>query len=200
MIIVIIILFTIIASSTSIFNKIPVIQILSKTSTNHTVYFREIQSDRIINGTQSYAQYAIYQKPTNSTSWNLYQFNHIVNAPQPGVNGPENEYRIYKLQKVILGNNSTNFPNAVSSVDLTSPGNWEKALQLNGTPLIGGMHGYEQYTGITFTKIINGNILTIIPSTLLSNRIKYTLILHNSCVTDLTGNLLALKDLNFTAI
>jgi hypothetical protein len=123
-----------------------------------SVYLKKIQTDKIINGKQYYAQYAIYQKPTNSNYWNRYLIYHIVNQPETGVNGPENEYRIYKLQNVI-SDNTHSFIDTHNFKDLTAPGNWEKALQLSETPLIGGMHGYELYTNILFYE----NGLRIIP-------------------------------------
>ncbi len=123
---------------------------IGNTPTGSSVYLQKIQADRIINGTHYYAQYAIYQKPTKSANWNRYLFYHIVNPSHFGINGPENVYRIYKLQNVVLSNSSNYFPYIKSSKDLTAPGNWEKAIQLSGKPLIGGMHGYELYTGITF--------------------------------------------------
>ncbi|ADZ10530.1 hypothetical protein Metbo_2316 [Methanobacterium lacus] len=123
-----------------------------KTAPSYQIYLEKIQTDMKIKGKSVYAEYAIYQKPTNSTTWNRYLFNHIVNKAKTGVNGPENDYRISKLQNVVLNDNTKNLQ-IKSSTDLTSPGNWEKAVLLTGkSEKIGGMHGYENYTEIVFYK------------------------------------------------
>lgn len=130
------------------------------------VYIQKLQSDCVKNGIKYYAKYAIYQKPANSLYWNRYLFYHIVSPPQLGFRG-ENDYRIYKLQDVILGADPKYFPYIKSSTDLTVPGNWEKALALTSTTKVGGMHGYEQYTGIGF--YLNGKqVLPNISNSVLS--------------------------------
>ena len=53
-------------------------------------------------------------------------------------------------------------------------------------------------TIIPFSTSINNNILTITPSILLTNGIKYQLILHTDSVKDLSGNNLAIYTSNFT--
>jgi len=121
------------------------------TNKGSMVYLQKISSDTTVNGQTSYAKYAIYQKPSNCTTWNRYLFNHMVNKAKPGVNGAENDYRIYKLQNVVSGTITTSSLDIKATEDLTSPGNWEKALRIAGkSEKIGGMHGYEIYTGIIF--------------------------------------------------
>ena len=50
----------------------------------------------------------------------------------------------------------------------------------------------------TFTKSINGNMLTITPTSNLTKGTKYTLIIHTRCVTDLAGNNVSLTTSTFT--
>ena len=120
------------------------------------VYLRMLQSTgNNSNGTFVYDKFSIYQKPAYSSKWCMYSFNRIVTAAKLGVNGPEDNYRIYKLQNVDLTKpNPTYFPNAsnINIEDLTIPGNWEKAIQIGSktAPLIGGMHGYEQHVSIDY--------------------------------------------------
>lgn len=153
-----------------------------------------MQPDQTINGTKYYAKYAIYQKPTNRTTTDRYLFYHMVKAPHPGVSGPENDYRIYMLQGVIMGSNPSLIPYSTSSTNLTSPGNWENALQLNGTPYIGGLHGYEQYTSLKFyadglnvipsmtNPVIRCNDLKIIEKANLSNPANLSQVIANITV------------------
>ena len=120
------------------------------------VYLRMLQSTgNNSNGTCVYDKFSIYQKPAYSSKWCMYSFNRIVTAAKLGVNGPEDNYRIYKLQNLDLTKpNPTYFPNAsnINIEDLTIPGNWEKAIQIGSktAPLIGGMHGYEQHVSIDY--------------------------------------------------
>ena len=51
---------------------------------------------------------------------------------------------------------------------------------------------------VSFKTSISSNVLTITPTTNLTKGIKYTLILHTGCVTDLSGNKLALCTSTFT--
>ena len=53
-------------------------------------------------------------------------------------------------------------------------------------------------TELIFTKNITGNILTIKPSILLSNGVRYTVIIHTGSVVDLTGNPVAVYASSFT--
>jgi predicted outer membrane repeat protein len=53
---------------------------------------------------------------------------------------------------------------------------------------------------ILFTRTISGNTLTIKPKSLLSKGIKYTLILHTGCVTDLASNNLTAYSSCFTTV
>jgi methionine-rich copper-binding protein CopC len=53
-------------------------------------------------------------------------------------------------------------------------------------------------TVIPITTSIEGNILTITPTNLLTNDTKYSLNLHTGCVTDLAGNLLTLWGSSFS--
>jgi len=124
---------------------------VSKKTPNHSkVYFQVLNPENIVNGTKIYSKFAIYQKPSYSTYWNKYLFYHIVKNAVIGTNGPEDVYRIYKLQNII--SNSTALPVNYSTIDLTTPGNWEKAVQIAGNPLMGGMHGYEKVTSILFSE------------------------------------------------
>ena len=54
-------------------------------------------------------------------------------------------------------------------------------------------------TAVPFTKSIKGSVLTITPSVLVSG-MKYSLILHTGCVTDMAGNSLAMYVTKFTTI
>jgi methionine-rich copper-binding protein CopC len=53
-------------------------------------------------------------------------------------------------------------------------------------------------TLISTTKSVSGNVLTITPSTLLTNGTKYTLSLHTGAITDLAGNPVAIYSSKFT--
>jgi methionine-rich copper-binding protein CopC len=100
-------------------------------------------------------KFIVYQKPENNAKWCRYLFNRIVTSANPGVKGPEDNYRIYKLQNVdITKDNPSYYPNItdLNVEDLTTTGNWEKAVQIGSTtdPLIGGMHGYEKHVSIKY--------------------------------------------------
>lgn len=127
--------------------------------THSQVYLQVLNPETTINGTKIYSKFAIYQKPSYSKYWNKYLFYHIVKSAVNGTNGPEDVYRIYKLQNIV-SNSTYGFPIYNPTVDITTPGNWEKAVQIEGNPLMGGMHGYEKVTGIRFI----GDGVNFIPS------------------------------------
>ncbi|UTB32658.1 MAG: Ig-like domain-containing protein [Methanobacterium sp. ERen5] len=124
-------------------------RVSSTPPTSSKVYFQVLSPEKTVNGTKTYSKYAVYQKPAYSTYWNRYLFYHIMNPAVNGINGPEDVYRIYKLQN-ILSNSNNILPISIQSTDLTTPGNWEKAVQISGNPLMGGMHGYEKVTSIFY--------------------------------------------------
>ncbi|ADZ09483.1 hypothetical protein Metbo_1241 [Methanobacterium lacus] len=117
--------------------------------TSSKVYFQVLSPEKTVNGTKTYSKYAVYQKPAYSAYWNRYLFYHMVNPAVNGTNGPEDVYRIYKLQNIV-SNSSYISPKPIQSTDLTTPGNWEKAVQIAGNPLMGGMHGYEMVNSIFY--------------------------------------------------
>ena len=53
-------------------------------------------------------------------------------------------------------------------------------------------------TAVPFTKSIKGSVLTITPNSTLVQGMKYSLILHTGCVTDMAGNSLAMYVTKFT--
>ena len=125
-----------------------------KTS-NSKVYLIKLRSNGLNSqGDLVYDSFAIYQKPENNLKWNRYLFNRMVESNNPGINGPEDVYRIYKLQNV---NVISPFPpyirsSTINVEDLTIPGNWEKAVKIgsNTNPLIGGIHGYEKSVSVKY--------------------------------------------------
>jgi hypothetical protein len=119
------------------------------------VYLIKIQSTGFKSNQVVFDKFNIYQKPANNAKWCKYLFNRIVTDANPGVKGPEDNYRICKLQNVDLTKaNPSYFPNMtdLNVEDLTTTGNWEKAVQIrsNQDPLIGGMHGYEKHVSIKY--------------------------------------------------
>ena len=133
------------------FNKLFIssFRVSSTPPASSKVYFQVLSPEKTVNGTKTYSKYAVYQTPAYSAYWNRYLFYHIVNPAVNGTNGLEDVYRIYKLQN-ILSNSSYSLPTPIQSTDLTTPGNWEKAVQISGNPLMGGMHGYEKVTSIFY--------------------------------------------------
>lgn len=133
-------------------------RVSSKTPASSKVYFQVLSPEKTLNGTKTYARYAVYQKPAYSSYWNRYLFYHIVKSAVNGSSGPEDVYRIYKLQNIVSNSNNV-LPIPVKNIDLTTPGNWEKAVQISGNPLMGGMHGYEKVNSIFYY----GNGIKFIP-------------------------------------
>jgi hypothetical protein len=125
-------------------------------NTTSKVYLRVLQSTGLgSNNLMSYDRFAIYQRPAYNSKWSMYLFNRVVRPENPGVNGQEDNYRIFKLQNVDISKpNPSYFPYAynLNVEDLTIPGNWEKAVQIRSqtAPLIGGMHGYEKHVSIEY--------------------------------------------------
>ena len=103
-------------------------------NTKSKVYLRVLQStgfnsDHVF----VYDKFIVYQKPENNAKWCRYLFNRIVTASKPGVKGPEDNYRIYQLQNIDLTkDNPSYYPNItdLNVEDLTTTGNWEKAVQI----------------------------------------------------------------------
>jgi autotransporter family porin len=75
--------------------------------------------------------------------------------------------------------------NVTFSESIKAGNNWIVLTNSNGTE-------------ITFTKTISGNVLTITPTTILAKGVKYTILFHTGCVTDLAGNPLAPTSFSFT--
>ncbi len=89
-------------------------------------------------------------------------------------------------------NNAVNVPaNKVIKITFSETvktgNNWIELKNSNGTL-------------IPFTTNISGNVLTIKPTISLAKGVKYTVILHTGCVTDLAGNKLALYSSVFTVV
>jgi methionine-rich copper-binding protein CopC len=81
-------------------------------------------------------------------------------------------------------------PNQVINVTFTEP---IKIVHSSGITLKS-----SNGTAVSFTTSINGNVLTITPTKLLTNDTKYNLTLNASSITDLAGNPLALWSSSFT--